>query len=53
MGEGKTRVDFSPQPNCEDKAASDDRGSRWRRQGGAERGSPVVTGAMALAWGTG
>jgi hypothetical protein len=53
MGEGETREDFSSLPTREDKAANDDRGSRWRRQGGAEGGSPVVTGAMACMCETG
>jgi hypothetical protein len=31
------------------RRSGDDRDSRWRRQGGAEGGSPVVTGEMACA----
>jgi hypothetical protein len=35
------------------RRSGDDRGSRWRRQGGAEGGSPVVTGEMACVRETG
>jgi hypothetical protein len=52
-GEGEAGEDFSSQPTCVDKAAGDDRGSRWRRQGGAEGGPLVVIGIVAFARGTG
>jgi hypothetical protein len=37
-GEGEAGEDFSSQPTCVDKAAGDDRDSRWRRQGRATSG---------------
>jgi hypothetical protein len=52
-GEGEAGEDFSSQPLCTDKAAGDDRGSRWRWQGGAEGRSLVVTTAMVFVRRTG
>jgi hypothetical protein len=52
-GEGEAGEDFSSQPLRTDKAVGDDRGSRWRWQGGAEGGPPVVTGEMACVRETG
>jgi hypothetical protein len=48
-GEGEAGEDFSSQPTRVDKAAGDDRGNRWRRQGGLESGHLRV----AFARGTG
>jgi hypothetical protein len=51
-GEGEAGEDFSSQPTRADKAAGNDRDSRWRRQGSVEGGPPVVTGTVAFARGT-